>query len=39
MIGKMGFILEAARKRISRFFATLQDHTVITNKYDLPVVG
>lgn len=30
MIGKLGFILEAARKRIFRFFSILQDYTVIT---------
>lgn len=29
MIGKLGFILEAARKRIFRFFSILQDYTVI----------
>ena len=29
MIGKLGFILEAARKRIFRFFSILQDSTVI----------
>lgn len=29
MIGKLGSFLEAARKRIFRFFSILQDYTVI----------